>query len=150
MQAEIVAQDEFDHGIRATLNLGHTFGHALETACGYGTLLHGEAVGIGMAMAAEMSSKIGLLPRDVMHRIVALIQAANLPVSLQGVQLVDDNQTQSLSTPVLLDLMSSDKKNTEGRVTLCLIQEDIGNCVVTEAFERHSLVEVLDSFVNQS
>ena len=70
-QAEVVAMDEREGGVRATLNLGHTFGHAIETAAGYGTWLHGEAVSAGTVMAADLSHRLGWIDRDLYDRCAA-------------------------------------------------------------------------------
>jgi 3-dehydroquinate synthase len=79
IKAAVVGGDERDHGLRATLNFGHTFGHAIEAAQGYGRWLHGEAVAVGMVMAAALSAKLGLMPEDFVSRLVRLIAAAGLP-----------------------------------------------------------------------
>ena len=81
-KAEGVALDEKEGGVRATLNLGHTFGHAIETKAGYGTYLHGEAVGIGMHMAAKMSRDLGWISDELFERAVALIDRAKVPIVL--------------------------------------------------------------------
>lgn len=143
IKADIVAQDELDTGMRATLNLGHTFGHALEAASGYGTLLHGEAVSIGICMAAELSQQAGFLPQDASQRIVALLRAAHLPISLARfqLQLIVDN---------LLDLMASDKKNAGGRIQLVLMNDDLGSCIVTEDYPHAELRDVLVRYTSQS
>ena len=79
IKADIVARDETEQGIRALLNLGHTFGHAIEAVHGYGRWLHGEAVAAGMMMAAQFSARVGSLPASVVPRIEALLEAAGLP-----------------------------------------------------------------------
>ena len=79
-KADVVAQDEREGGIRATLNLGHTFGHAIEAHQGYGKWLHGEAVGAGMMMAADLSKRLGYLTEKDEHDLLRLLQAAHLPV----------------------------------------------------------------------
>ena len=81
-KAEVVALDEKEGGVRATLNLGHTFGHAIETKAGYGTYLHGEAVGIGMHMAAKMSRDLGWISDELFERAVALVARAKVPIVL--------------------------------------------------------------------
>lgn len=80
MKAEIVAQDETEQGVRAYLNLGHTFGHAIEAETGYGTWLHGEAVAAGMVLAAKLSQRLGYLNDDDVARVRRVLQAADLPV----------------------------------------------------------------------
>merc|ERR1712038_229332 len=79
-KAEVVKADEKEAGIRATLNLGHTFGHAIESGTGYGAWLHGEAVAIGTAMAATMSYKMGWIDEDLVKRTYDILMSANLPV----------------------------------------------------------------------
>ena len=81
-KAEVVAQDEREGGVRATLNLGHTFGHAVETGLGYGEWLHGEAVSVGTVMAVDMSKRLGWIDDELADRAVALLKRANLPVAL--------------------------------------------------------------------
>src|SRR5690554_8053843 len=78
-KADVVAQDEKEDGLRATLNLGHTFGHAIETFAGYGNWLHGEAVGTGMMMAADLSAREGWISSADYDRILHIIRKANLP-----------------------------------------------------------------------
>ena len=109
-KADIVARDETEQGDRALLNLGHTFGHALETADAYGGLLHGEAVAIGMVLAAQLSAQLGLAPPQDGERLAALLQRLHLPTTMpEG------------SDPArLLDLMRLDKKNLSGRLRLIL------------------------------
>ena len=109
-KADIVARDETEQGDRALLNLGHTFGHALETADAYGGLLHGEAVAIGMVLAARLSAQSGLAPAQDGERLAALLQRLNLPTAMPPG-----------SDPArLLDLMRLDKKNLSGRLRLIL------------------------------
>ncbi|MEA3291413.1 MAG: 3-dehydroquinate synthase, partial [Pseudomonadota bacterium] len=79
-KAEVVAQDECESGVRALLNLGHTFGHAIETGLGYGVWLHGEGVAAGMAMAADLSRRLGWLTGEAVQRVIRLIEQAELPV----------------------------------------------------------------------
>ena len=112
-KAEVVAADERESGIRATLNLGHTFGHAIETGCGYGVFLHGEAVAIGTCMAARLSERLGWLDRDQADRIENLLRAARLPTALGDSRL---------SAGRMLDLMAVDKKNVDGRLRLILLE----------------------------
>ncbi len=113
-KAEIVAEDETETGIRATLNLGHTFGHAIETGSGYGTYLHGEAVAIGTCQAADLSRRLGLLDSDyAVERIIALFIKVGLPVT----------PPESLDTDRFLELMAVDKKNVDGQIRLILLKE---------------------------
>jgi len=112
-KAEIVAEDETETGVRATLNLGHTFGHAIETGVGYGAYLHGEAVAIGTCQAADLSRRLGWLTDADVARIIALFIKAKLPV----------NPPAELDAERFLDLMSVDKKNSEGQIRLILLQQ---------------------------
>jgi len=114
IKAHVVAQDERESGLRAVLNFGHTFGHAIETGLGYGQWLHGEAVGCGMVMAAELSCRLGLIERAFAQRLTALIARAGLPV--RGPQLAaDDNAGR------YLELMRLDKKSQAGEIRFVLI-----------------------------
>ncbi len=112
-KAEIVAEDETETGIRATLNLGHTFGHAIETGAGYGKYLHGEAVAIGTCQAADLSRRIGLLNDDDVTRIIALFKKTKLPVE----------PPECVDTERFLDLMAVDKKNVDGQIRLILLEK---------------------------
>src|SRR5205085_11759269 len=80
IKADVVRRDEREGGLRAVLNFGHTFGHAIENGLGYGEWLHGEAVGCGMVMAADLSHRLGLVDAATVARVRALVQAAGLPV----------------------------------------------------------------------
>jgi len=111
IKAEIVRQDEHEGGIRALLNLGHTFGHAIEAGMGYGNWLHGEAVGAGMCMAADLSCRMGLIDRRACERIDRIVAAAGLPTRAPA----------ELTPERLRELMSSDKKVENGRLRLVLI-----------------------------
>jgi 3-dehydroquinate synthase len=114
IKAWVVGQDEREAGLRAILNFGHTFGHAIEAGLGYGEWLHGEAVGCGMVMAAELSCRLGLVERDFVQRLTALIAKAGLPV--RGPQLsADDNAGRYLA------LMRLDKKAEAGEIRFVLI-----------------------------
>lgn len=117
-KADIVAEDETETGVRALLNLGHTFGHAIETGCGYGVWLHGEAVAAGMLMAAELSQRLGWLGQEEVARIRALLQRAGL--LLRG---------PALGAERYLALMSHDKKVEAGQLRLVLLKR-IGEAVV--------------------
>jgi 3-dehydroquinate synthase len=120
IKAEIVAADELEAGQRALLNLGHTFGHAIETGTGYGTWLHGEAVGVGICMAADLSARMGWLAEGDVERIRRLVASAGLPVE----------PPPDLSAERLLELMSVDKKVLDGRMRLVLLQH-LGDALVT-------------------
>ncbi|MBE0438427.1 MAG: 3-dehydroquinate synthase [Gammaproteobacteria bacterium] len=138
-KADIVASDEFEHGVRALLNLGHTFGHAIETGMGYGSWLHGEAIAVGMIMAAELSCRMGWVSREQVDRITQLIQAAGLPVK----------SPTTMSTQQFMDLMAVDKKVQDGRIRLVLLT-DIGKAIVTDDYDAEALQATLDYFQSQS
>ena len=120
-KAEVVAADEREAGQRALLNFGHTFGHAIEAGMGYGAWLHGEAVGTGMIMAADLSQRMGWLRPEEMRRTRALIAKARLP------EIAPD-----LGHEKYLDLMGLDKKVEGGKMRFVLLKA-IGEAVVTEA-----------------
>ncbi|HET9049730.1 MAG TPA: 3-dehydroquinate synthase [Chiayiivirga sp.] len=124
-KADIVARDETEQGDRALLNLGHTFGHALETADAYGRLLHGEAVAIGMVLAARLSAELAMAPASDTARLATLLARLNLPVTLP----VEANSNQ------LLDLMRLDKKNLSGRLRLILWRGLGHACIVPDVDE---------------
>jgi 3-dehydroquinate synthase len=111
IKADIVAKDERENGLRALLNFGHTFGHAIETGFGYGAWLHGEAVAAGMVMAADLSHELGYISEADLNRIRALLQRAGLPTVAKG---IGPERIQSL--------MSVDKKMKEGRVHFVLLE----------------------------
>jgi len=130
-KAGVVARDEHEHGERALLNFGHTFGHALETATGYGTLLHGEAVAIGMLLAARLSSALGLASIGDARRLEALLSAFGLPV------------TPPPSDPQrLLELMRLDKKNLAGTLRL-ILWRGIGRAEIVPGVDEGSILSVL-------
>ena len=110
IKARIVAQDERESGARALLNLGHTFGHAIETIAGYGKWLHGEAVAAGMVMAARMSVRLGRLPQADANRVEALVRRAGLP-----------EKPPAMPVESWLDAMGRDKKNVAGQIALVLL-----------------------------
>ena len=132
-KADVVAQDEFESskGIRATLNLGHTFGHAIEHAMGYGNWLHGEAVAVGMVMAAFLSKDLGWLKPDEFDRTKQLIADANLPINPPDIP-VDQ----------FIGLMQSDKKSQQGRIHL-ILQKTIGDAILTSDYAEAALHKTL-------
>ncbi|MDH3513828.1 MAG: 3-dehydroquinate synthase [Gammaproteobacteria bacterium] len=133
-KAEVVAADERESGVRATLNLGHTFGHAIETGLGYGKWLHGEAIAAGMAMAADLSRRLGWLPAADVARIEKLIQRARLPVRAPAAML----------PARFLELMAVDKKVQDGRLRLVLLKR-LGEAVVTDECPPAELEKTLTS-----
>lgn len=135
-KAEVVAADEREGGVRATLNLGHTFGHAIETWTGYGSWLHGEAVATGMLMAAEMSARQGWIERELVDRLLALLQKANLPIKVPDGMGVENFRS----------IMAVDKKVQDGQLRLILLQGPLGGCVVTGEFDPKILDDTLHAF----
>lgn len=133
-KAKVVAADEREGGIRAILNLGHTFGHAIETHQGYGKWLHGEAVATGMLMAADLSAREGWVSRDDVERVKVLLQASNLPV------VAPDDMTEQ----DFLDLMSVDKKVLSGKLRLVLLTA-LGEALVTEGFGLDNLKQTIQA-----
>lgn len=140
-KAAVVKLDEFESGVRATLNLGHTFGHAIENGSGYGTYLHGEAVAIGTAMAATMSYKLGWIDESLVKRTYDILNAAKLPIALP--------KDSPMTRETFLELMSIDKKVSNGKLRLILLQGELGNCVFTGDFDQDILLETIDEFVAQ-
>jgi len=126
-KADVVEMDEHESGVRATLNLGHTFGHAIENAMGYGVWLHGEAVAIGIMMAAHLSRLMQWLTDDEYHRIFNLLQKVNLPID-----------PPIISLERYLALMSMDKKVVNGKIRLVL-QKGIGDSVITSDYDEKYL-----------
>ncbi len=131
-KAAVVEADEFESGIRAILNLGHTFGHAIEVAQGYGNWLHGEAVGAGMVMAAKLSQSMGWLADKDVGRIVALIKKAGLPT-----------EPPKISVKKYMELMMLDKKTKDGQINLVL-QKSIGDAVLTNQYDPKKLHQILE------
>ncbi len=134
-KAKIVEQDERESGVRALLNLGHTFGHAIETVTGYGPWLHGEAVGLGMLMAARMSALQGWLEETDFLRIRNLLKKAGLPV----------NPSKEFKPKDLREAMNLDKKVFAGKVRLILMQ-GIGNALVCQEYDQKHLQKTLEEY----
>jgi len=132
-KADVVAKDERESGARALLNLGHTFGHAIEAGMGYGSWLHGEAVAAGMVMAADLSQRMGWISSTEVERVRTLLSRANLPV----------NGPPDLSVNTYLDLMSVDKKVQQGKMRFVLMKA-IGDAVVTADVDPHQLRKTLE------
>ena len=138
-KAEVVALDEKEGGVRATLNLGHTFGHAIETGIGYGEWLHGEAVSVGMVMAADMSERLGWTDESIARRTLDLLKKFNLPVDVPECMTVETFEK----------LMAVDKKAANGKLRLILLKGDLGGCVFTADFDARVLAETLDAYVRK-
>jgi 3-dehydroquinate synthase len=133
IKAELVAADERETGDRVLLNLGHTFGHAIETAAGYGEWLHGEAVAVGLVLAAEMSRRLGWLGSYEVDEIRELLVRANLPVDPPPNMTAED----------FLSHMKRDKKVSDGRIRLVLL-ESVGSAKVVSDYPDSVLHEVLN------
>jgi 3-dehydroquinate synthase len=131
-KSEVVAADERENDVRAILNFGHTFGHAIETALGYSGWLHGEAVAAGMVMAADLSRRLGWLAKDDVARIGELLRIAGLPLRAPA----------GPSAARLRELMTLDKKAENGRLRFVLLQQ-IGQAVVTAEVPAAMLDETL-------
>ncbi len=137
MKADIVQRDETEQGDRALLNLGHTFGHALESATGYSDrLLHGEGVAIGCTLAFELSAKMGLCSQEAPSRVAAHFAAMGLPSRIGDIpgHLPDDE--------ALIALMAQDKKVQDGRLRFILAR-GIGQAFVTDQVDPAQLRQVL-------
>jgi len=134
-KAEIVAEDEFEAGVRAILNLGHTFGHAIETGKGYGEYLHGEAVAIGIGYAADLSRRMGWITRGDVSRILSLLKRAQLPVA----------PPKDMGVSKFLDLMAVDKKNVDGKIRLILL-ESIGKATLPINIDQSLLEQTLKNY----
>jgi 3-dehydroquinate synthase len=136
-KADVVEADEKEAGQRALLNLGHTFGHAIETGMGYGEWLHGEAVGTGLCMAADLSHRLGWLSEQDFTRTVKLIERAKLPIS----------PPKTLNTERFLELMAVDKKVMDGKLRLVLLKK-IGQSLVTDDFDLKKLEQTLQHYAD--
>jgi shikimate kinase/3-dehydroquinate synthase len=139
LKAEVVAEDEFEtkaEGGRALLNLGHTFGHALEAECGYGgALLHGEAVAIGLGLAAELSARIGLCGQEWPGRVREHLREVGLPARIADLP-------RGFSAARLIARMRSDKKAREGRLRFVLMR-DAGACLTVDDVEEAAVLTLL-------
>lgn len=132
IKAAVVAKDEREENVRAILNFGHTFGHAIEAATGYDTYLHGEAVGMGMLIAAGLSRRLGLLDADADERVERLLERAGLPTAAPNV-----------SGRRISELMRMDKKVRGGALRLVLL-EKLGRAIVTADYEQAALEATLE------
>lgn len=131
IKAAIVAEDERETGVRALLNFGHTFGHAIETALGHGTWLHGEAVSAGMVLAARLSARLGRIPGSDAQRLERLLVALGLPV-----------KAPAIGAARWLELMGRDKKNQGGRITFVLL-DGLGRAAVVRDASEAAVREIL-------
>ncbi|KAK9284923.1 hypothetical protein L1049_024104 [Liquidambar formosana] len=135
-KAEVVSLDEKESGLRATLNLGHTFGHAIETGFGYGQWLHGEAVAAGMVMAVDMSYRLGWIDDSIVKRVRDILQRAKLPTAPPDTMTVE----------MFKAVMAVDKKVADGLLRLILLKGPLGSCVFTGDYDRKALDETLRAF----
>ncbi len=133
-KAEVVAADEKEGGVRATLNFGHTFGHAIETATGYGKWLHGEAVGTGMLMAADLSERMGMLSKDDVQRVDNLIDHAQLPTRAPA----------NMDYKTFMKYMSVDKKVEAGAIRFVLLKA-LGEAIITADYDEKRLEATIEA-----
>lgn len=136
VKAAIVAADELEHGQRALLNFGHTFGHAIEAGMGYGVWLHGEAISAGMVMALDMSERTGRIGDNTVQRGVHLLERAGLPIAPPS----------SMTPEQMLSYMARDKKVSAGQLKLILARA-IGETEVTTEFTEQELNATLGKFL---
>ncbi len=139
IKSEIIKNDEKEKGQRALLNLGHTFGHAIESFGKYnGTIIHGEAVSIGIALAFKLSNKMGFCSQKETERVISLFKKLNLPTSLKS------NKTLSITTSKMLDKFKYDKKNKNDELTFIL------NKKIGESFIKNNMdVNILSKFLDE-
>jgi len=135
IKAAVVAQDERESGERALLNFGHTFAHAIETGMGYGQWLHGEAVGAGMVMAADLSARLGRCSLDDSQRIKTLVERAGLPIAGPS----------EVSTDAMLAFMAKDKKATDEGLRFVLIEGGIGKTEIVQDVPVSVVRETLEA-----
>ncbi|XP_031109196.1 3-dehydroquinate synthase, chloroplastic [Ipomoea triloba] len=135
-KAEVVSLDEKESGLRATLNLGHTFGHAIETGFGYGQWLHGEAVAAGTVMAVDMSHRLGWIDDLLAQRVGNILKEAKLP----------NAPPKTMTVEMFKSIMAVDKKVADGRLRLILLKGPLGNCVFTGDYDKKALDETLHAF----
>ncbi len=136
-KAKIVELDELENGVRAILNLGHTFGHAIEAFEGYGRWLHGEAIAAGMVMAAQMSLYLGYLDNSKLETLVKLLKKCSLPTEPPHAMKPED----------FLDLMSRDKKNLNNNIRLVLLKS-LGEAFITDEYPKKVLMATLKNYDN--
>eukprot|EP00887_Chlorella_sp_A99_P002535 scaffold6.g2535.t1 len=144
-KAEVVVADEREGGVRASLNLGHTFGHAIETNAGYGAWLHGEAVSAGTVMAADLSHRLGWIDGELVARIRALLERARLPTAPPEVGR-GGARAGGMTPEQFRATMAVDKKVVDGQLRLVLLKGPLGGCVITADFPLAKLDETLAAF----
>lgn len=135
MKADIVAKDEREQGIRALLNFGHTFGHAIEAGLGYGTFLHGEAIAVGMLMASDLSAKRGFLKSQEVQKIAEVFKSANLPINIT-----------KLVAAEFLPWMRHDKKVQNSRIRLILLKK-IGDAFICDNATDEEIMQSAAHFI---
>lgn len=135
-KAEIVAQDELEAGRRALLNLGHTFGHAIENTLGYGVYLHGEAVAVGLLMATKLSVLEGFITDEAAQQVEQLLQKALLPTTINS----------KIDYQDFMDAMSVDKKAIDGVIRLVLMKK-LGQAFVGDDYQAHNLEQIIKDFL---
>jgi len=133
-KADVVAQDEKEHGLRAALNYGHTFAHVIESQTQYTSFLHGEAVAIGMVMANRLAVKLKLMNEDEEKRVVTLLEKYNLPTSYK----IENSE-------IFYETFFLDKKSTDSNVTF-IVPVGIGGVKITDSIEKSIVLSVLDEF----
>jgi 3-dehydroquinate synthase len=138
IKIKIITMDEKEANIRALLNLGHTFAHAIECELGYGIWLHGEAVAVGIVLAADLSYRLNWFEKDSLLRVKNLLTMAELPIRLP----------QSSSVPKLLDYMSTDKKRDESGLRFVLLK-GIGNAILATDIDMNLVQEILVNHVGE-
>ncbi len=142
-KARVVVADEHEAGERAYLNLGHTFGHALEAQCGYdGTLLHGEGVAIGMVLAFEASASMNMIAKKAPQRIAAHLKSVGLPVRINEIN-------RSMDVKQLLAHMAQDKKVSDGKITFILATE-IGNVIASSDVSLDIVSKVIETSISNT
>ncbi|WP_108064242.1 3-dehydroquinate synthase [Poseidonibacter lekithochrous] len=133
-KAYVVSQDEKEHGIRAALNYGHTFGHVVENETNYNTYLHGEAVGIGMVMANTLAVKVGLMSEDDALRVKVLLEKYDIPTSY-SIKDVED----------FYEHFFLDKKSLDNKIKF-ILPKGLGDCLITNEIEKNDVIEILEGF----
>jgi len=141
-KADVVAADEREGGVRALLNLGHTFGHAIEAHGGYdGSVLHGEAISIGMVMAHQVSHALGFLPREDLDVVLNTLKILNMPMTLADIGFSD------LTAAEMVHHMAQDKKNIDSRVTL-ILTKGVGQAFLTRDVSTGELETLLGQIIH--
>lgn len=135
-KADIVARDELEKGQRALLNLGHTFGHAIENSLGYGVYLHGEAVAIGMIMAVDLSVCLGYLQADDLLRVKQLVKKSNLPIQI----------TDKIDKTDFLSAMRLDKKAKDDIIQFILLKQ-LGQAVIVSKYPKDVLISIINQYL---